>query len=171
MDDYKDKDDYHCSSPKTPDEPSLAITVPANGNFRDSIILCDAFFQLGTMDSDPKVPKRRFKGAHESNCKSVDKYISPLMYSMGNTLVHQYMHLDNLVKGIVGAPMLNRAYDVGTLNVFNLDKKLARTNADSYAWFATELFWTVECKRDFLTVLDFDETGQLIRPTDGSKGS
>lgn len=29
-----------------------------------------------------------------------------------------------------------------------LDKNLAKYNADSYGWYATELFWAIICSKD-----------------------
>lgn len=53
----------------------------------------------------------------------------------------------------------------GLLNAYrDLDKKYALANADSYAWYATEVLWSTICMKAYQAPSDDDDS-------DGSGGS
>jgi hypothetical protein len=80
------------------------------------------------------------------------------METLGHVLLHEYTHWETLMSPVVRTPFnILAATDVkgkdkkvaySPFNVRKLreeDKDLARRNADSYAWLATEAYWTQHC--------------------------
>jgi hypothetical protein len=72
------------------------------------------------------------------------------MATLGEILLHEYMHINELVQppltGAVGDLEYN-FYDCRELALTQPGK--TKYNADSYAKFATELTWSTLCNRDF----------------------
>jgi hypothetical protein len=75
------------------------------------------------------------------------------MATKGHTVLHEYTHVTEVMQSIFGSgiSLKGRTDDhaYGFDRCRKLDKNYARVNADSYASFATELFWTTMCERDF----------------------
>jgi hypothetical protein len=88
-------------------------------------------------------------------CGDLDLRVSRKMRTLGSILLHDFTHA-----GLLVMPPL--AYDVeglqdhvyGAHSCQGLDKKLALYNADSYAWLAMEIFWSIACKRSFQNPID-----------------
>jgi hypothetical protein len=59
-------------------------------------------------------------------------------------LVHEYPHYYIFT---YGHPTNDHTKTTGELR--KIDKWFARENAESYAWFVTELTWSVMCDREF----------------------
>ena len=81
--------------------------------------------------------------------------VSYKMNSLGMTLLHEYTHYDAMLETIFGAPIIDQAdangepIGYGPVQVRALDKKLAPFNADSYAYYASEVLWSIICVADF----------------------
>ncbi|KAF1352619.1 hypothetical protein BDV97DRAFT_271295, partial [Delphinella strobiligena] len=81
--------------------------------------------------------------------------VSYKMNSLGMTLLHEYTHYDAMLETIFGAPIIDQAdangepIGYGPVQVRALDKGLAPFNADSYAYYASEVLWSVLCGADF----------------------
>ena len=70
------------------------------------------------------------------------------MDTLGSALLHEYTHASDLVQPPLEETTNDPAY--GFYNARNLaNKDLAKSNADSYALFASELTWTLTCNRAF----------------------
>ncbi|CAF9922468.1 MAG: hypothetical protein HETSPECPRED_005081 [Heterodermia speciosa] len=74
---------------------------------------------------------------------------------LASIVVHEYTHWDWFLKSIHGGEIVDthgteEASGYGLTNVYyDLDKKYALYNADSYAWYLTEVFWSVLCAKSF----------------------
>ncbi|KAF2727136.1 hypothetical protein EJ04DRAFT_557572 [Polyplosphaeria fusca] len=82
----------------------------------------------------------------------IGDHVSWTMNSLGMTLLHEYMHMDGMIKAsfgsIVDDPNGNPGY--GPVNVYDkIPKDQARINADSYAYYASHVLWSVLCQQDF----------------------
>lgn len=117
------------------------------GDFKEELVLCPLFFELGIIDKNRGPAERQWPGAPDVSCDTIGKFIDAKMEIMGHALIHEYTHLDVLVKPVVGKHVTDYFYDPAKTR--KLEKEKATTNAESYAWFATELFWSNLCKRDF----------------------
>jgi hypothetical protein len=67
---------------------------------------------------------------------------------MGSALLHESMHFAALVKPPLSMKPLDHAYH--PWGVRNLGKPLAACNADSFAWYALETYWSAYCEYEFL---------------------
>lgn len=112
---------------------------------RAQLILCPRFFNFGTFEGGKG---REWPGITTRVCSNIGDRLSYLMHTLGRGLLHEYMHVNDLVW-----PPLDR--DVGDI-VYKFygarglsNKGMARFNADSYALFASELTWSMLCDRDF----------------------
>ncbi|KAL8659749.1 MAG: hypothetical protein Q9202_006964 [Teloschistes flavicans] len=89
--------------------------------------------------------------------------VSYRMTTLGAILLHEYMHLDFLLENIYGKPIVdevgsqghalygpNAVYDSPDI------KLLARTNADSYTFYALNVFWDEICQYEFSAPGDGD---------------
>jgi hypothetical protein len=75
------------------------------------------------------------------------------METFGHNLLHEYTHWDKLLYDIVEGPFgipgiedveaPSGAYDCWAVR--QLDRSQSQRNADSYAWLATEVWWTQTC--------------------------
>ena len=91
--------------------------------------------------------------AHYIQCLDFEAdggHVSYKMNSLGATLLHEYTHDDNLVKSIFSASIIDQTDGYGPVNVYNkLDKGLAKLNADSYIYYASEVLWSELCGNTF----------------------
>lgn len=69
------------------------------------------------------------------------------MYLLGSILLHEYVHWDWFLDDIHHGEIIDQVRGYGWEDARDLDKSKALYNADSYAWYATELFWSVPCDR------------------------
>ncbi|KAK4198320.1 hypothetical protein QBC40DRAFT_230309 [Triangularia verruculosa] len=76
--------------------------------------------------------------------------------TLGMTLLHEYMHYDLMIQAtfdgtatsIIDDPDGNPGY--GSVAVYDrLPKQSARKNADSYAYYAAEVYWSLICQKEF----------------------
>ena len=147
--------DRHCR-PK-----SYALTSDLKSPTR--MILCPMFFTRGTLGKSV-------------TCDTIGDRVGPDMATRGHTVLHEYTHAPEVLQPIFGngrspkGRTSDHAY--GFDGSRKLDKNYAWDNADSYAAFATELFWTVTCDRDFDPPLPVrapvspDELGDLLTGLD-----
>lgn len=151
VDDYQDPQNIRrdlCDKiPGETESDFHAILAAPIGDFGEELVLCPPFFELGIIDKNRGPAERQFPGAPDVSCDTIGEFVGAKMDTMGHALIHEYTHSDDLVKPVVGKHVKDRSYDADKTR--KLDKKKATTNAESYAWFATELFWSTLCKRDF----------------------
>lgn len=74
------------------------------------------------------------------------------MGTLGHTLLNEYMHYDRMIASsfgpIIDNPNGKKCY--GPVNVYDkLAKTQARTNANSYAYYASHVLWTLLCQHQF----------------------
>lgn len=72
------------------------------------------------------------------------------MLTLGHFFVQQYTHFQKIEQ----APLKDLGGTTsdlasGPIDVLKIDRYKARVNADSYAYFVTELAWTIHCGRYF----------------------
>lgn len=96
---------------------------------------CPQSFAMGLFDN------RRAK--QPSTCDRLGPKVALEWYS----LLHEYMHFGALVMPPLSTRPIDQKY--GPRNVTAMDKSLAIQNADSFAWFAEENYWTSFCGRKF----------------------
>ncbi|KAI0457391.1 hypothetical protein F5B21DRAFT_501441 [Xylaria acuta] len=76
-----------------------------------------------------------------------------LMDTLGTILLHEHVHYDKMItssfSSITDNPESKPGY--GPVNMYHtLEKRLARVNADNYAYYASQVLWTTLCKtKDF----------------------
>jgi len=148
VDDYpqpQNKQDFWCAKGD-----AAAWTLPVSADrakHRRQMIMCPSFWKFGTFKGGahrewPNVPTRK--------CSNIAYRVSRNMETLGEVLLHEYMHIDELVQppltGTVGDLEYN-FYDCRELALTQPGK--TKYNADSYAKFATELTWSTMCDRDF----------------------
>jgi len=129
------------------------ITAAATAEYlqHTDLILCPFFFKFGTIEKTSEDGRRGH--LRQIKCEDLGKHVNAIMEVMPQTLLHEYTHVKQIMEPIIGAGLievgktLNHAY--GFEKSRGLDKNLATRNADSYANFATEMFWTTKCDRDF----------------------
>jgi hypothetical protein len=86
--------------------------------------------------------------ANNRKCSNIGNRVSYYMDTLGSALLHEYTHAPDLVQPPLEETTNDPAY--GFYNARNLaNKDLAKSNADSYALFASELTWTLICNRAF----------------------
>jgi hypothetical protein len=141
INDIKDKEAPNGYCNREPDDvvgPFQAYHAFAEGSVQsDAFILCPIFFTLRDL------PK---KGG--TSCQTIGDNLVEDMFTKASCLVHEYTHFDQITHQALGVHVEDHAYGVEDMS--KLDKAKALTNADSYAWFATELVWSVKCKRKFV---------------------
>lgn len=142
--------DRHCR-PK-----SFALTSDLSTPTR--MILCPMFFTRGTIDPSLRKVPPGYKPVTGSTvepvtCASIGSRVGPAMATKGQTILHEYTHVAEVMQSVFGGGVSPKGrtddHAYGFDRCRKLDKNYARINADSYASFATELFWTTMCERDF----------------------
>ncbi|KAL8992623.1 MAG: hypothetical protein Q9169_006955 [Polycauliona sp. 2 TL-2023] len=123
------------------------------------LTICPLFFKKKhfTMVKGARDPEN--DPDHYVRCQEIQAngHVSYVMETMGATLLHEYTHFDKLIKPVYSKSILDQSLDDGTqaygsFYVYNnLNKNIkARVNADSYTYYALELFWTEVCQTNFL---------------------
>lgn len=137
------------------DDRTLAYTNDGNTD-HPYIVLCSHAFNKKAITplKGAELPSLNPDHAeHYLSCQTWEDnehHVSYLMNSLGATLLHEYTHCDNLVYSIFSASIIDQPDGYGPVNVYNkLDKNLARLNADSYVYYASELMWKSECGVEF----------------------
>ncbi|KAJ5579967.1 uncharacterized protein N7459_005952 [Penicillium hispanicum] len=122
-----------------------AETTTYEGHDAASIVICDRGFRNGGIDKSYGTGNSRVEAV---TCDSLDTRVSDAMVTLGSILIHEYSHWTALV-----SPPLKEGTDDHThataYDTFVGDKALALDNAESFHWFANQVFWTVKCGRAF----------------------
>lgn len=63
-------------------------------------------------------------------------------------LIHTSRHWDWFLGSLHYGEIIDQPNGYGWANARALDKTLAKYNADSYGWYATENFWAIICNKD-----------------------
>ena len=128
VDDFKPDEEiakkYHLPKDRRCRPKSYALTSDHKTPTR--MILCPLFFTRGTIGKSV-------------TCDTVGTRVGPAMATRGHTVLHEYTHVTEVMQPIFGHGIPPR----GKTDDHAWD------NADSYTSFATELFWTTTCDRDF----------------------
>ncbi|KAI1180322.1 hypothetical protein F4777DRAFT_310827 [Nemania sp. FL0916] len=122
------------------------------------IVLCpEAFNKKAVTALNGKSPQDPDANDYYAGCTEdggeIDQNVSYVMNTLGMTLLHEYMHYDAMIASSFGSIVdnPNGAAGYGPVNVYdNLDKSLARVNADSYAYYASQVLWTALCGLEFM---------------------
>ncbi|KAF2239302.1 hypothetical protein EV356DRAFT_169743 [Viridothelium virens] len=94
-------------------------------------------------------------------CENIGPTVYGKMETMGLYMMHEYTHWKNLVAPPLGKETSDEAYRPN--GVRNLTKKKAKRNADSYAWFATEDFWTAVCQTNYQDPQPSNDTDPICK--------
>ncbi|KAL8671364.1 MAG: hypothetical protein Q9168_004146 [Polycauliona sp. 1 TL-2023] len=103
-----------------------------------------------------------FPDRDDQKCDDLGDTLSDDFAILGHLVLHEYTHWDWLLKDIIGGEIVDthrdkQASGYGLENAYHdLDKKYAVFNADSYAWYATEVLWTVLCSKEYKAPGDDD---------------
>lgn len=146
----------------------FATTLTATRDQPSRMILCPLFFTSSRTIKGG--PGSEWPGSEKIvTCDSIGTRLSAAMWTTGVFVLHEYTHLNEIMETVWKkgwktklGPTKDLAYGFDACKT--LDKKLATRNADSYANFANELFWTTTCDRDFDPPLadDFAAIDELI---------
>lgn len=112
---------------------------------RTQLILCPNLFGYGTIEGGKG---KEWPGAKERKCSNIGDRVSRYMLTLGSMMLHEYMHATELVQPPLKQPVVDHVYSFYKARHIK-DKKLAKSNADSYSLFAAELTCTLLCDRDF----------------------
>ena len=100
-------------------------------------------------------------------CTYLGDYTSMRMDSVATIILHEYIHF----KALVSPPLTygvhgNLQKRPGPYKAQHITKRTARYNPESYAWYATEVFWTIHCGTFFLSPPsdDYDQDPPLYIP-------
>jgi hypothetical protein len=128
-----------------------AITNGPRDGKPSHIILCPSFFDFGTINGGLRAASPG--SSQPVTCNTVGTRVGNAMRTMGHTLVHEYTHVVEIMEPVLGKGITKNGctddFKYGFFKCRKFEKKWATENADSYANFATELFWTTTCNRDF----------------------
>ncbi|MDI1491411.1 MAG: hypothetical protein OHK93_002620 [Ramalina farinacea] len=107
-----------------------------------------------------------FPDRDDQDCDALGDTLTPDFAILGHLVLHEFTHWDWFLKEITGGEIVDKHGDdesidgYGLDNVYhNMDKKYAPLNADSYAWYATEVLWSVLCHKDYKPPSDDDSDG------------
>ncbi|KAL8678018.1 MAG: hypothetical protein Q9186_005587 [Xanthomendoza sp. 1 TL-2023] len=137
---------------------ALAYTNDEDPN-EPYIVLCPNAFNkkaISSLKGAESPDENRFHAAQYVRCETLEANggrVSYRMNCLGATLLHEYMHFDKMMEPIFATPIIDQPDEIGygPYKVYdNLDRDLARLNADSYTYYALQVFWTEACHQDFL---------------------
>ncbi|ETS79551.1 hypothetical protein PFICI_09404 [Pestalotiopsis fici W106-1] len=130
--DYQDVNgDYNC------DDGTMALLVDWSTD-NPHLILCDLAFTHGGID-------KGYDNVQKIDCDWVDDRVT------------WKIHFEKLVVPPLDLDVTDEEDGYGPVNTRKLDKDKALYNADSYAWYATEAFWTKHCDNDYGEPEDDDD--------------
>ncbi|KAL9637858.1 MAG: hypothetical protein Q9164_001941 [Protoblastenia rupestris] len=113
---------------------------------------------------------RVFPDRDDQNCDEMGDTLNPDMAILGHLVLHEFTHWDWFLTGITKGEVVDehgpdKISGYGLENVYyDLDKKYAPFNADSsfvlngfadlegdnrYAWYATEVMWSIICAKTY----------------------
>ncbi|KAI1179715.1 hypothetical protein F4777DRAFT_574541 [Nemania sp. FL0916] len=88
------------------------------------------------------------RDTYANACSMWDKEgITHDMYILGSVLLHEYMFWDWFLHRILHGQIRDQNSGYGWKDARALEKRMAIYNADSYCWYATELFWAIICRK------------------------
>ncbi|KAK4683051.1 hypothetical protein QC764_0025440 [Podospora pseudoanserina] len=124
---------------------------------RPFIVICPrAFNKKAINDLEGKdrgdEDARAFYAGCAEDGGDIGDHVSFHFNTLGMTLLHEYLHYDLIIGAsfgsIVDDPDGQPGY--GPVAVYDrLPKELARVNADSYAYYAAEVYWSLICQKEF----------------------
>ncbi|KAL8826336.1 MAG: hypothetical protein Q9170_007440 [Blastenia crenularia] len=88
-------------------------------------------------------------------CDDLGNALSMDFVTLGHLVLHEYTHWNWFLKDIIHGEVVDvhgveEANGYGLKHAYQeLDKKYAVYNADSYAWYATEVLWSTRCKKQY----------------------
>lgn len=86
----------------------------------------------------------------EIECTDLDASCSQKMRSMPMFLLHEMTHYNEIgEKARGGFPIFDEANGRGAYDCFTLSSSEKSDNAQNYAWFAGEAYWSNSCQRTF----------------------
>lgn len=144
--DYADeKGKMSCNAPDV-----MAATRDGEEDY-PSMILCKPGLAHGGID------KSTPGGPAPVTCDTIGERVTWKMDTLGAIILHEYTHFGNLVYPSLGQGTGDTMPDddslvYGCVNVqspFVAAFDAASMLADSYAWFATEAFWTAHCNTQY----------------------
>jgi hypothetical protein len=121
---------------------AIAINSPVEDE--GELVLCPPFFDFPGIQKTIGDSGRAWGTCGQDDCDTAHNLITPLLETMAHTLVHEYPHYYIFT---YGHPTNDHTKTTGDFR--KIDKWFARENAESYAWFVTELAWSVMCDREF----------------------
>ncbi|KAH7136320.1 hypothetical protein EDB81DRAFT_762008 [Dactylonectria macrodidyma] len=88
----------------------------------------------------------------ELDCDRVGDNVNALVNTLPALIVHELTHWRQIGEPVIGAQIIDHCpAGYGPLNC----RKIVGTsitpvmNADSYAWFANEYYWSISCKKEY----------------------
>jgi hypothetical protein len=117
-----------------------------------TLVICPRGFKHGSFDG------QTWPGVSDVTCDSIGPRVSWRMLTLGHFFVQQYTYFQKIERAALDA-LGGTTFDLadGPIDVLNIDRYQARVNADSYAWFVTELAWTLQCGRYFESPMAGDD--------------
>ena len=103
-------------------------------------------------------PSKLCPGVSDATCDIIGPRVSWQMLTLDHFFVQQYNFYQKIEEPTLRA-LGGTTSDLvkGVVDVLNINRYEARVNADGYAWFATELAWTMQCGRDFESPMAGDD--------------
>ncbi|KAL8950524.1 MAG: hypothetical protein Q9222_003447 [Ikaeria aurantiellina] len=107
-----------------------------------------------------------FPDRDDQKCDDLGGKLTDDFPILGHLVLHEYTHWLWFLQEIIGGEVVDehgeeKASGYGLENAYHdLDKKYALFNADSYAWYATEVLWSVLCGKDYEPPGDDDSDSQ-----------
>lgn len=105
-----------------------------------SLVICPITYKHSALHEKLSIDLRQL------TCRDMEGRVSWRMITPGQVFLHEYLlyqAMDGAALASVGGKIEDLAF--GPVDVRRIDKNRARVNADSYAWFVTELAWTLRC--------------------------
>ncbi|KAL8740394.1 MAG: hypothetical protein Q9190_006902 [Brigantiaea leucoxantha] len=103
-----------------------------------------------------------FPDRDDQRCDTLGDRLTDDFAILGHLVLHEYTHWDWFLQDITQGEIVDDHGDqevsgYGLENAyFDLDKQYAVFNADSYAWYATEVLWSVLCSKSYAAPSDDD---------------
>lgn len=121
------------------------------------IVLCPSAFKkkaVNPLNGAPNPSTNPADADYYLTCQDTvansDGHVSYRMNSLGATLLHEYMHYDTLIYDIFSESIIDQPGGYGPGGVYNnLEKNLAKLNAASYVYYASEVLWSTRCGASF----------------------
>lgn len=169
VDDHKPTKPSHDSGKDrycTPER--IAVTLTRSPDQPSRMILCPLFFTAGATINGG--PGREWPDtAKPVTCDTIGTRLSEAMWTAGSLMLHEYTHMPEIMEDVWRRGWkkklgFTKDHAYGFESCKKIDRKLAISNADNYADFASELFWTATCNRDFDPPVadDFTAIDELI---------